>query len=214
VFSFNEHEIDATRSYCQQNGIVFNQRDAFIDKEKHADWFPSYRKSELEAKKEWGKKETDEKTLPTSTQIETRSAHTVRHKTCSWHYAMSVVNADGSVSPCCAPWNQKYDCGKIEKSTKFSEIWNNTYYRRSRASFVGKPLDDFGNVETLCEKCPYDESIQNLYMHLNYEVERRFWELFRNKDPTLEGAFSRLNDPSAFIEYCDQHAINKRGLIW
>ena len=33
---------------------------------------------------------------------------------CGWHYGYSAVNADGSVSPCCASWNQKDDFGRLD----------------------------------------------------------------------------------------------------
>ena len=48
VFRFNEYEIDAVRRYCDQIGITFNRRDAFIT---NPDWLPSYRQNEAEALK-------------------------------------------------------------------------------------------------------------------------------------------------------------------
>ena len=47
VFSFNEHEIEDCRKYCDEIGIRFNRRDAFIIISEKPDWLPSYRKHEL-----------------------------------------------------------------------------------------------------------------------------------------------------------------------
>ena len=203
VFSFNEGEIEATRRFCEDAGIIFQRREPFINKKRYANWLPSYRKSELNY--------VEEKVhLPGSRT----SARPDRLKTCHWHYGISVVNADGSVSPCCAPWDQKDDFGKIGESARFADIWNNAMYRKSRASFAGKAADDiaFGNIQTICEHCPYDESIQNQYVSLDKNVERRFWEIFKDRDSLLEGAFSRFNDSVAFAEYCEHTGlVAKRG---
>ena len=43
VFRFNQHEIPATRAYCERLGIEFNPRDAFID---NPDWLPTHRQHE------------------------------------------------------------------------------------------------------------------------------------------------------------------------
>lgn len=43
VFSFNEHELQATRAHCESIGIIFNPRDAFVG---NPDWLPSYRKGQ------------------------------------------------------------------------------------------------------------------------------------------------------------------------
>ncbi|MCK5643975.1 MAG: radical SAM protein, partial [Gammaproteobacteria bacterium] len=120
VFSFNEHEIEAARQYCNDLGIIFNRKDGSIDIVNHPDWLPSYRKHEL------NRIEGDEKSASaTEKAVETTSMD----KTCAWHYCYSVINADGSVSPCCATYEQIHDFGKVEPgSTSFADVWNNSFF--------------------------------------------------------------------------------------
>ena len=49
------------------------------------------------------------------------------------------------------------------------------YFRKSRAAFSGKPLDDFSNIHPLCEKCPYNSSIMNQYVPYEKQIIENFW---------------------------------------
>ncbi len=53
-------------------------------------------------------------------------------KNCYWLYGLSTINWDGSVSPCCAVWNEKFDFGNILE-TSFKEIWNGKKYQLARS---------------------------------------------------------------------------------
>jgi MoaA/NifB/PqqE/SkfB family radical SAM enzyme len=193
VFSFNEHEIDTVRNYCDQIGITFNRREAYIT---NPDWLPSYRQGEAEALKN--------PSLPRP-----KPANPLKNqqpKPCSWHYSYSAVNADGSVSPCCAPWDQKYDFGLIQPGTvSFRDVWNNNLYRKSRGAFANKPVPGLESVDSLCLQCTYGPEVQNMYDYLNLSVVENFHRVFEGKDPVLEEAVQRLSSREGFLEFYTRH---------
>jgi len=193
VFSFNEHEIEATREHCEQNRITFNQREAFID---NPDWLPSYRKNEVNLQAEIEHPATNQ--VPEPTQLQEFAASSP----CAWHYNYSIVNADGSVSPCCAPWEQEHDFGLLNPGyVSFADVWNNNLYRKSRGVFAHEEIKGLDKIETLCLKCPFGESIQNLYSPLDADVINQFNKVFKGSDPLLEHAFTLLGDKEFFIEF-------------
>ena len=193
VFRFNEHEIDAVRRYCDQIGITFNRREAFIT---NPDWLPSYRQNEAEALKN-----------PIPPQSKPANLEVYRqHSSCAWHYRYSVINANGSVSPCCVPWEQTHDFGVLRPGTvSFRDVWNNPQYRRSRSAFAEKPIPGLEKVDSLCLRCPYGPIVQNLYTHLNTEVNAQFYRVFKTRDPLLKHAIRRLSSPESFIAFYTQH---------
>lgn len=71
------------------------------------------------------------------------------HKPCFWLYLGMVVRPDGSVYPCCGGGYDRFAYGNILKQD-LSEIWNNKYYRFSRALF-----DQGADL-------PYDEEMRDI----------------------------------------------------
>lgn len=58
-------------------------------------------------------------------------------KTCSFLWNQSVINWDGSVSPCCLYYDEKYDFGNtFDKG--FLNIWNNKKYQEARKMVLSK----------------------------------------------------------------------------
>lgn len=197
VFSFNEHEIPAVKRYCDELGIGFNARDAWID---NPDWLPSYRQSEVSASLVG-----NESIWVPSGVAEDVSLDCTP---CGWHYGYTMINADGSISPCCASWDQKDDLGKLSpQGTAFSDVWNNLGYRSSRAAFANKPLDHAENVRTLCANCPFDKSVQNLYSLFDSHVIMQFNDVLRGSDPLLDQAFGLLDDHGEFVRLFEEHII-------
>jgi MoaA/NifB/PqqE/SkfB family radical SAM enzyme len=196
VFSFNEHEIEVTQRYCQDIGIIFQRREAFIT---NPDWLPSYRKHEAELLAR--RPDTPKHDLgPSQAQPKGRPSP------CAWHYSYSFVNADGSVSPCCLPWEQKYDFGVIQPgSIGFADIWNNNLFRKSRGVFADKEVRGLEKVETICTRCPYGPNIQNLYTYMDVEVLNQFHRVFDGKDPLLEQGFSLLQEREQFIGFYERN---------
>ncbi len=195
VFSFNEHEIDVTRQFCNELGINFNRREAFID---NPDWLPSYRKGELDSPK----------TASASDQTPAPKKKPRRASPCAWHYSYSVVNADGAVSPCCVPWEQKQDFGTVQAGlVSFSDIWNNNLYRKSRGAFARKQVTGLEKLQSICLRCPYDENIQNLYAPSDQKI-RQHCESSPDLDPTLAMAFHLIDDKERFIDFFKSNLIN------
>lgn len=205
VFSFNEHEIPATQNYCSDMGITFNRREAFIT---NPDWLPTYRKNEanLQALQVIPASPAQESASKKPQPLPQKSRSTLP---CAWHYNYSVVNADGSVSPCCAPWEQKFDFGVVQPGQEsFADVWNNDLYRRSRGAFAGKDVQGLSHLETICVKCPYGDGIQNLYSGLDVHVIKQFRKAFKGSDPFLDAAFDLLNDKKRFVEFFRENLIN------
>lgn len=70
--------------------------------------------------------------------------------TCSWLWLKSVVNWNGSVVPCCAVWNEKYDFGNINEQT-FKNIWNGKKYVSARKIFVNPSSQDRAIICSICK---------------------------------------------------------------
>ena len=194
VFSFNEHELEVVRSYCEERGIIFNRREAFTD---NPDWLPSYRKGELTP-------------APAAVQAPAPGPEPPQGapsapealSPCAWHYTYTMVNADGSVSPCCAPWDQKHDFGTVVPGrVSLADIWNNNLYRKSRAAFANKEIKGLGQVDTLCLRCPFGQGVQQQYSGVDVNVINQFRRMPKGWDPLLEQAFGLLDDRAAFVRF-------------
>ena len=193
VFRFNEHEIDTARQYCDQIGVTFNRRDAFIT---NPDWLPSYRQNEA--------KELKNPSPPQPKPANPRGNQ--RPNPCTWHYSVSAINANGLVSPCCAPWDQKDDFGLIQPGTvSFRDVWNNNLYRKSRGAFANKPVPGLENIDNICLRCPYGPGVQKMYVHLDKVVIEQFHRVFDGKDPLLEESIRRLSSSESFVQFYIQH---------
>lgn len=72
-------------------------------------------------------------------------------KFCSWLWTKTVINSDGSISPCCCrlTFDKTNDFGNIF-SERFFKIWNNDKYKSAR-KLMGSNRKS--NVELPCSKC-------------------------------------------------------------
>ncbi len=89
-----------------------------------------------------------------------------RRKKCEWLWRSTVINWDGTVSPCCVYEGGKSDFGSLD-GKRFIEIWNNEHYRHSREVFTRKSKRNNG-LETICSHCrgipiAMDEKQHGLY---------------------------------------------------
>jgi radical SAM protein with 4Fe4S-binding SPASM domain len=73
----------------------------------------------------------------------------IKPSRCSFIKTTMVINADGSVSPCCGVYDQKWDFGNIFED-KLINIWNNKKYTTARA-ITAKRLDLDKNI--ICSFC-------------------------------------------------------------
>lgn len=78
---------------------------------------------------------------------------------CYYLYRAMTINPGGEVSPCCVVYHSQHDFGSLVDRS-LDEIWNNGYYRASRALFSRKSYS--GNERTVCAACPL----------FKYETER------------------------------------------
>ncbi|MFO0984522.1 MAG: radical SAM protein [Planctomycetota bacterium] len=74
-------------------------------------------------------------------------------KRCDWHYLISVVNANGSVSPCCATQEEMHDFGSAADKP-FKQVWNNINYRHARRFFSTSGYSKLADPKgLLCYEC-------------------------------------------------------------
>ena len=194
IFSFNEHEVPLVREFCEARGIDFNPGDPYTD---NPDWLPSHRKNQLTTIEPSSGEPLADAPPPAASATP-----------CRWHYDYSWVNADGSVSPCCASWEQKDDFGVVEPGlVSFADIWNNNLYRKSRAAFANKSITGLDKIDSLCLRCPYGGGIQNQYSYLDAGVISQFASVFADSDPLLAQGFSLLADKDKFVDFFAKNLI-------
>lgn len=191
VFSHNEHEIPLAEMFCDDLGIHFNTRDAFVH---DPEWLPSYRKGELP------RRVAAAVTLPEGFQYyegqeskawsplpELQGLATER---CSWHYGYSVVSAGGNVAPCCGVPHAKHDFGRMGPGVgSFASVWNNDALQASRAAFSGKSDEAPAGVETVCTRCPLPPFMFQLYSLHDFKVVAQYARSIGASDPLLNEAF-------------------------
>jgi radical SAM protein with 4Fe4S-binding SPASM domain len=69
---------------------------------------------------------------------------------CNWLWNGIVINANGSVSPCCSVENESEDFGNIF-TTPFYKLWNNKNYREARKYNITRKKTNFINRCITCE---------------------------------------------------------------
>ncbi|MBU2577742.1 SPASM domain-containing protein, partial [Patescibacteria group bacterium] len=62
-------------------------------------------------------------------------------KTCHFLWNQSVINWNGSVSPCCLYYDEKYDFGNALEEG-FFRVWNNQKYQEARRLVIKKQSQD------------------------------------------------------------------------
>lgn len=74
-----------------------------------------------------------------------------RRNKCEWLWRSSVINWDGTVSPCCIFEGEKSEIGSLN-GKKFSDVWNNDSYVCSRKIFTDNS-QKIGRQKTICTFC-------------------------------------------------------------
>ena len=70
-------------------------------------------------------------------------------RACRWLWLQSTINWNGSVSPCCAVWHEKFDFGNV-RDTPFFQIWNSFDYQEARKIARGEKIDSVKNICSIC----------------------------------------------------------------
>lgn len=77
----------------------------------------------------------------------------IKIKTCPFLWTQAAINWNGSVAPCCAVWEEKYDFGNINEQS-FKKIWNNKIYIFSRELIAKKgKVKNKSGIRTICANC-------------------------------------------------------------
>lgn len=209
VFRFNEDEIETARRFCAGHGIEFVRREAHVSEALRADFLPTYREGEIL------EDFFDQQAKPFDPQaIAARP-----EQSCGWHYFYSVVNADGSVSPCCAPWESDWDFGFVEAGkTHFGDIWNSPALQASRRDVAGhhllaklqqsgalssiKSMGDFLRQGTICEGCQFPLPILDLYSNRADLIVSCYEQAMKGEDAVMDRAFELVRrQPEDFVRY-------------
>ncbi|MDO8527724.1 MAG: radical SAM protein [Deltaproteobacteria bacterium] len=70
---------------------------------------------------------------------------------CLFQTTTMVVNANGSVSPCCGVYDEKWDLGNALKDGVFN-VWNNPKYQQARKAVLEKDTSDENLICSYCIK--------------------------------------------------------------
>lgn len=139
VFRHNEHEIDTVKRLGEDLGVDHvGISKAFIG---HKDWIPlnpafsNY---------------DQEKAAGPENEFTSDFFNQPQERFCSWPWEAIVINANGSVSPCCSVEDEKDDFGNIFK-TPFKEIWNNDKYTKARGFIKGAAGIEDNNICLGCK---------------------------------------------------------------
>lgn len=76
-------------------------------------------------------------------------------RNCRWLWMQSSINWNGSVSPCCGVWHEKYDFGNI-RDDSFKMIWNSAKYREARKI---SRKNDIISTDNICSICYANKSV-------------------------------------------------------
>jgi len=74
----------------------------------------------------------------------------IQTQPCYMLWTQAVINWDGSVAPCCAVWQEKFDFGNINHSS-FFEIWNNQKYQAARKLSRRDAAEPSDNICYICK---------------------------------------------------------------
>lgn len=75
----------------------------------------------------------------------------IQYKYCPHLWTKSIVNWDGSVSPCCGIYNRAYDFGNAFQEKSLKAVWNNPTYQRAREMVANLDKDAKDNI--VCKNC-------------------------------------------------------------
>jgi len=129
VFKHNEHEIEQAEKMAKEIGV---------DKINFAKpWCPQDWVSTIDKYSNYNLKNNKKEYKPTD-------------KYCNWLWNALVINANGSVSPCCSVENESEDFGNIFQ-TPFRKLWNNQNFRQARKFNITRKKTNFSNRCTICE---------------------------------------------------------------
>ena len=142
IMKHNEHEIEKAKKMAKKLRISIDFRPVRTDLgqeifendktkiEKYQKWLPS---KDVYSRFDYKKKKKKSKL-----------------KTCMFLWTQSTISWDGTVYPCCAVYDFKYNFGNMFKEGSFRKIWNNKMYQEARKIVRDKKVINSSNV---CSPC-------------------------------------------------------------
>ena len=94
---------------------------------------------------------------------------------CDWLLRRAYINSRGDVNACCI--NQTFQCGNVEKSGSFEDVWQSDYYQKIRGIFYSGYLPEYclgcGLIEGGSFKYLKIDITQDFYYEPEYMKMRR-----------------------------------------
>jgi MoaA/NifB/PqqE/SkfB family radical SAM enzyme len=160
VNKYNEHEIDMAHEMSQKIGLQFSLSPMRTSMGKEL-LLPLYER--VKEMKDWLPLNPDYNKYERGIKPETRT----RQTTCKWLWNSTVVNWDGSISPCCGVFDKVWDFQtcydtSMEKTLTLHHAWNSPLYKLARklvAAYMKKSkeltslLQRSQNEGLICSKC-------------------------------------------------------------
>jgi len=154
VNKYNESEIDMAREMAQKLGLQFFPSPMRTHMGKEL-LLPLYKR--VKENEEWLPLNPLYRKYPDDIRPETKT----RQTTCKWLWNSTVVNWDGSISPCCGVFEKEWDFETCyggdksgEKNLTLRQAWNSHRYRLARklvAAYI-KKSKDLGSIVQQSEK--------------------------------------------------------------
>jgi len=182
VFRHNQHEIEIARKKAKELGVQITFLKPYVDS-KHPEWISTIPEfstlDDIQPKKEETNSQLSKTISVTNPQnkineisntinVETSNNTTNQLKPCTWLWSSIVINANGSVSPCCAIENQQNDFGFVDDNIE--TIRNNQNYQSARGIFSTLNKGNTpNNGNTVCHNCPVPH-IQQEMRHYDEQI--------------------------------------------
>ncbi|MGQ9627416.1 MAG: radical SAM/SPASM domain-containing protein [Anaerolineae bacterium] len=151
VFRHNEEDIETAKRMAAEIGVELYLAAPFVKQEEPwKEMTPTLEEFNLySGRAQEGTKKVVAPTLD------------AKPKRCDWLYASAAINANGSVSPCCAIWEEKDDFGNLQGGD-FKKLYNKMY-QFARDSFLRRTKSE---IDIICNRCPVEGQQMMLLPHL------------------------------------------------
>jgi MoaA/NifB/PqqE/SkfB family radical SAM enzyme len=220
VFSFNENELSEARKYARKIGVDLRPSAPYVDLVNFPEWLSSLDEYVMDRyKKTKGAEKTGVQEIVTQSVEERMEFLSSQHyKGCDWHYLLTAINANGSVSPCCGIMREADDFGSLDGKT-FAEVWNNEMFRAARKYLKYQSSEGgSGNVCMNCDtpeimvyaQCIVRSALQNAPEKVKARIKRLIPTNPLVKELSIEEATNafRATSPSEVLRQKDEHVAD------
>ena len=139
VNKYNEHEVDEARAFAHEKGLGFCPGSLVLDLEDHM----TKGLKDIEHLKHWLPSDPEYSLYDEDLNIKIADY-------CDWPWTRICINPDGTVSPCCSIYSDKFDFGNI-LTEGFHSVWNGKKYRLARKVIREERASSTKNM--ICDHC-------------------------------------------------------------